>query len=346
MKINRVYIGIPSQLKSLVFWVAREFRINDLSFQNGGADIIIEYSNGKVFGYDWIKYPGRYVKKVFEKGFLNDQYSSEIEAIKENVLRIFARKYEADKYETETFIEVWNNKTFNTLPYSILDKYTIAIYNNYLNLFLENIDFAKQYISMHYPFNYHYVITNWSYLETGDAHYCVFLSDTDWIYPSKFGLTYNKNIRWNSKLKARFEYGFDNHFIGYVEGTGKGPVEFDEKDYLDTIIPLDKKQEIESRNDASISYWSSVIAPNLDFEDYENFEGPNTLETESIFNEYKYLTFSEFKTIFEKSRLTALLNESIWENTLRFIIDETFCDKIIDEIKKVEIEKSKTAHNN
>jgi hypothetical protein len=163
----------------------------------------------------------------------------------------------------------------------------------------------------------------------------VFLSDTDTVYTLKFGLVYNRNIRWNSKLRAKFEYGFDNPFIGYVEGTGNEPVEFDEKDYLDTIIPLDKTKEIELRNDASISHWSSCVAPYQDFEDMDNFEGPTTLDTEEIFENFNYLSFKKFKDIVNrKSKLTCLLNESIWENTLQYIIDESFCDKIIDELKE------------
>lgn len=332
MKISRIYIGIPSELKSLIFWVGREFRKSDLSFEIGGSDIIIEYTNGKVFGYDWIKYPGRYVKKIFDDGFLKYQYLNEVQVVKENVSRIFARKYDKDKYGTETFTEVWNNKTSDNLPYLLLDKYTIELYKDYLNLFLENIEFAKQYLSINYPFKYHYLIENWQYLETGDAHYCVFLSDTDWIYPSKFGLCYNKNIRWNSKLRARFDYGFDNLYMGYVEGTGNEFVEFEDKEYLDLIIPLDKKKEIESR-ELILFKTSSTI------EEYKS----NSKDSENIFFDYNYLKFSEFKNIFEKSRLTVLVNDNIWENTLKFVIDDSFCHKIIDELKKVEIEKSKNS---
>lgn len=327
MKINRIYIGIPSELESLVFWIARDFRKNDLSFKIGGTDIIIEYTNGKIFGYDWVKYPGRYVKKIFDVGFLNKPNINEIEVIKENVSRIFARKYKAEKYDTEAYTEIWNNKTSDDLPYSILDKYTIEIYNSYLSLFLNNINFAKQYISIHYPLKYHYIIENWVYLEQGDAHYCTSLSDIDWVYPSKFGLTYNKNIRWNSKLKARFEYGFNNPYEGNITGTGGEPVEYNEQDYLDTIIPLDTKKEIYSRDFSSFMSSSSV-------DEYQM----KSINSESLFQEFSYLNFLKFKTTFEKNRLTVLINDSIWENTLKFIIDDNFCDKIIDELKKTENE--------
>ena len=335
MKIKKVYIGIPKELKSEIFWVSREFRKNELSFKIGGTDVIVEYTNKKVFGYDWVKYPGRYVKKIFDKEFLSQSNMSELEFIKQHISRIFARKYDADKYEIEPFVEVWNNKNYSILPYPLLDKFTYTVYANYLQFFLHHLDFAKLYLSIHYPFNYNFLVNNWSYLKSGTAHYSVFLSDTDTIYTSEFGLVYNKNIRWNSKLRAKFEYGFDNPFIGYVEGTGDAPVEFDEKDYLDNIIPLDKIKEIELRNDASISHWSSCVAPYLVFEDIDNFEGPTTLNAEEIFENFGYLNFKGFKDIVnKKSKLTCLLNDSIWENTLQYIIDDSFCDKIIEELKK------------
>ncbi len=335
MKIDKVYIGIPSELKSLVFWIGREFRKNDLSFKEGGTSIIVEYTNGKVFGYDWIKYPSRYVKKIFDFDFLNSSYINELDFIKENVSRIYARKYSIDNYTTETFIEVWNNKTSNNLPYPILDNYTVEIYKSYLSLFLKNIDFAKQYISIHYPFDYRYLIDYWPYFEKGSAHYCTFISDIDWVYPSVFGLSYNKNIRWNSKLRAKFEYGFSNPYEGYIEGTGSEPVEYDEQDYLDIIIPLDAKKEIESREFISFKISSSI-------EEYEK----NSIDLSEMFDEHNYLEFHEFKSIFKKNRLKALINDSIWDNTLSFIIDGSFCDKIIDDLKMLEIEKLKKAHNN
>jgi hypothetical protein len=242
MENIKQYLGIPAELIPQVFWVGREYRKNELSFKNGGVEIIIEYTDGQVFGYDWVKYPGRYIKKVFDNTFLVNAHLNEFETIKKNVSRVFARRCDSEDYNAESFTEVWNNSTSENLPYTLLDNYILKVYKYYLNFFLNNIEFAKQYISMHYPFDYSFLIENWSFLEQGTAHYCVYLIDTETIYPSIFGLAFNKNIRWNSKLRARFEYGFDNHFIGYVEGTGIGPVEFEERDYLDNMIPLDKQK--------------------------------------------------------------------------------------------------------
>jgi hypothetical protein len=258
------------------------------------------------------------------------------EIIKENVSRIFARNYNEDNYSTEEFTEVWNSITSNYLPYPILDKFTNAVYSNYLDFFKKHLDFAKKYISLHYPLTYQFVTENWTYLEPGTAHYCVFIRDVDMAYPSTFGICFNKNIRWNCKLKSRYDYGFSNPYEGYVDGTGIGPVDYDEAVYLDEITPLNKVKEIDSRNDAIISHWASVIMPSLSKQERKNSE-PDTIDIKEIFKDLLYKSFTEFKEIFEVNRLKVLLNESIWDNTLSYIIDENFCDEIINEIKKTSI---------
>jgi hypothetical protein len=206
-------------------------------------------------------------------------------------------------------------------------------YSNYLEFFLKNLDFAKTYISIHYPLTYQFIIDNWNFLEPGIAHYCVYISDIDGVYPSTFGLCYNKNIRWNSKLKSRYDYGFSNPYMGYIDGTGIGPVEYEEALYLDDIIPLNVSEEIKSRNIAYISYWYSAIMPYLSKEDRYNSE-PDLINADKIFEELSYLNFTEFKKKYEDDELLVLLNESIWDNTLSYIIDDNFCEIIINEIKK------------
>lgn len=202
-------------------------------------------------------------------------------------------------------------------------KVTEPVYNDYLQFFIENLEFAKQYISVHYPFNYFYLIDNWDFLELGSGHYSVYIDDIESIFTSKIGLTYNKNIRWNSKLRAKFDYGFEDPYLGYFVGTGKGPVEADEREYLDEIIPLDIKKEIFERDE--ISFLKSGYIGLAD-------EG---LDLRELFREIKNLTFPEFQEIFKKEgSFTCLINESIWENTLHYVIDESFCHEIIARVKK------------
>ncbi|MCH7410189.1 hypothetical protein MM239_12345 [Belliella sp. DSM 111904] len=334
MKVERVNIGIPEKLKSKISWIDREYRLNILSFEPGGTDIVVEFTNGEVRGYDWVKYPGKYFKRIFEREYLSGkEIKDELAFFKTIVYRIFARKFKSENYNSEPFTEIWNSKNDNILPYNLLDSFTSEIYNNYKTIFLNNIDLAIQYISIHYPFDYSYLIENWELLEHGSAHYSVFISDIESVFYSSFGLSYNKNIRWNSKLRAKYNYGFRNLYIGRVEGTGFDPVEYDEQDYLDIIIPLDFEKEIQIRNYTSFLYWSEVTTRNLKSKDFLQFSESDRVSDECFTKKYDCLQFSEFKEIFENNRFTFLVNDSIWENTLKNIIDIDFCNTLL-EVKK------------
>ena len=231
-----------------------------------------------------------------------------------------------------------------------IDLMDVPDYYDYLNLFLNNIEFAKTYISMYYPFKYQYLIDNWSYLAAGDAHYCVYMNDTSTIYSSKFGLSYNKNIRWNSKLKAKYEFGIWNPFIGELWGIDRKLVDDEDEYYLDDMIPLDKKYEIElrknafflaGRHDCGFYYDNRIEREICVFDDSPVW----FFDSESIFADYDYLEFSEFKSIFEENKLIALLNDSIWEKTLKFFIDENFCNHIISKLKELEKQEEKPENN-
>jgi len=228
-----------------------------------------------------------------------------------------------------------------------IDLMDVPDYYDYLNLFLNNIEFAKTYISMYYPFKYQYLIDNWSYLAAGDAHYCVYHSDTSSVFTSKFGLSYNKNMRWNSKLKAKYEFGI--YLSSGWEGIDRNLVDDEDGYYLDDMIPLDKKYEIERRDNAfALSgqdggfYYDNLIERGICvFDDSPEW----FFNAESIFADYDYLEFSEFKSIFEEKQLTALLNDSIWEKTLKFFIDENFCNHIIWKLKELEKQEEKPENN-
>lgn len=332
MEIKRIYIGLPEELITKIFWIKREYRINDLSFQHGGADIIVVYKNGAINGYDWIKYPSKYIQSIFNKTFLENT-EDELLTLKQHVSRIFARKFNKKNVNSEGFIELWNGATSTQMPYENLEKFTVDIYEKYLMLFKDNIEFARTYLSMHFPFKYEFILQNWVLLEKGTAHYCVFISDTDEIQYSKFGLCYNKNIRWNSKMKAKYEYGFNNPFVGYVDGTGNSAVEFDEKDFLDDMIPLNQRVELDFRNRAIIDHYGSAIMPYINYANGEKLDGPNTYDIDYLFHEFSYMDYKEFIKQFEKEKLKVLVNDSIWNNTLSNFINEDFCAIIFDSFK-------------
>lgn len=128
--IKKIYLGLPQDMRTRVFWVGRKFRTNLLSHQPGGGDIIVEYHSGKIFGYDWIKYPSRYVLNIFNRHFKKNNENFEtfkeniqLGIIKKEVSRIFARVYEKDEFETVNFEEVWNSEIDKKLPWDKLKEF-------------------------------------------------------------------------------------------------------------------------------------------------------------------------------------------------------------------------------
>lgn len=133
-QIKRIYLGLPDSFKETVFWVGRKYRTNLLSHSPGGGDIIVEYHNGKILGYDWIKYPSRYVQNIFIKLFFRndttfEQYKEydQVKIIKKEISKVFTRIYEKDEFETVPFEEVWNSEIDNTLPWNNIEEYVERI---------------------------------------------------------------------------------------------------------------------------------------------------------------------------------------------------------------------------
>jgi hypothetical protein len=132
-KVKKVYLGLPHHLVENVLWVAREFRTNQLSHEPGGSDVVVEYQDEKVYGYDWIKYPSRYVQKIWTEGISEvyedyDEWEEDVQLdlIKREIRRIFARKYKKEEYDSEPFKEIWNSETSFENPWTLLKSYDIS----------------------------------------------------------------------------------------------------------------------------------------------------------------------------------------------------------------------------
>lgn len=117
------YLGLPEELYEKIFKVAREFRTNSLSHIVGGSDVIVEYTDGSVFLYDWIKYPDRYIQEFFS-GSVDYPESEQIALAKDKIKRIFSRIYEDKEARKNTsFEEVWNSKSANITPWDALKEF-------------------------------------------------------------------------------------------------------------------------------------------------------------------------------------------------------------------------------
>lgn len=129
-KIKHIYLGLPNRFKDVVLWVAKKFRTNLLSHQPGGSDIVVEYHSGKIFGYNRIKYPSRYIHRIFRYQFFHknttfDQYKEfeQINIIKKEINRLFTRIYEEDNFDTVHFEEIWNSKKDKVLPWIKIEEF-------------------------------------------------------------------------------------------------------------------------------------------------------------------------------------------------------------------------------
>ena len=136
-KIRRIYLGIPEKLIDVILWVSRKYRTNHLSHIKGGSDIIIEYhEKNKVLGYDWIKYPSRYINFIFKKEFFNDNTTFEdfkkqeqINIIKKEISKVYTRIYEKDNLDNISFDTIWDSSKDNTFPWDNMEQYEDKIKN-------------------------------------------------------------------------------------------------------------------------------------------------------------------------------------------------------------------------
>lgn len=114
----RIYEGLPNALKDRVKWVSDDYRINELSLIPGGTDIVVEYNNSVTWGYDKVKFPSRYIKRILE---------TSVDPLVE-VVRVYARAYFDDSERHAIgFTKVWDT-TFDGTVEDVLRKFDPVIY--------------------------------------------------------------------------------------------------------------------------------------------------------------------------------------------------------------------------
>lgn len=202
-----------------------------------------------------------------------------------------------------------------------------------IKLIESDSDFLIKLLSIHYPFSAEQIESYWDLIFKGDAHYSVYISDTGSVHRPKIGLCFNPNIQWTDKLKYKWEWGFDNHFNGYIEGAGRGPVEFSEYDNLIDLIPLSILAELEILDNCSIQSWISQHSIG-DFIDGGEFNAPEQLDVESYATIYQILTNDEFINLFHTKKSIILYNASIWNNSLKNLFSESYVNNFFKNILK------------
>ena len=115
-------LGIPENYAQKLFWVPDDKRTSHLSHEPGGVALVIVFNNGRVFGYDKIKYPSRYaeiaVSSAMDKKIENIYMSSYVETV-------FVRP-ESKLY----FVQAWSREADTPLKYA-LKQYDKEMPNNH-----------------------------------------------------------------------------------------------------------------------------------------------------------------------------------------------------------------------
>jgi len=152
--VKRVYLGLPKSLKDHVLWVARNFRTNPLSHKPGGSDVVVEYHDARVYGYNRIKFPSQYISTIWNKGIseVHEDFSKydkekQLKIIKENIKRIFARKYIKENFDDVPFKEIWNYEKSYELPWKRLKEYDEDAPNEYIEHQINSWEYQNHQIN-------------------------------------------------------------------------------------------------------------------------------------------------------------------------------------------------------
>ncbi len=196
-----------------------------------------------------------------------------------------------------------------------------------------DLPFAVSLLSIYYPFDLSQLNDHWDTLEKGDAHYSVFIDGTHSIHSPSIGLCFNQNLQWTDQLRSRWEPGLINAKTGNIEGIEPVPVETGKREALQQLLPLKLRKELKFRNKAITEHWCAVIAPQQDWESDENFEEPARLDFETLTKEYDPLTFEAFKQLYEADKTIILFNDSIWRNTLKYLMTSDRVNELLSRSK-------------
>jgi hypothetical protein len=187
--------------------------------------------------------------------------------------------------------------------------------NTLKEFLLQNLDFAIEYISLHYPFTETEVSERMPYLIQGDAFYSEYVPDACSVIRPAIGLSFNQNIAWTTALKRKWIVGWEMLYphcssaIGgyYMPILGQTIVWGNiTPDTLHDIIPLHVHKEICNRQALCGQYypdWDSGFSSEV-FED-------------KVFSK---LSPQELIDLFHQDKELVLYNDSIWQNTIKEVL--------------------------
>jgi hypothetical protein len=200
----------------------------------------------------------------------------------------------------------------------------------YNDFFLQHLDFAIEYISLHYPFTEDQVLENMPYLNKGDAFYSEYERDICSTVCPEIGLCFNQNIQWTLALKRLWKVGYEIVLPDCCSGNGGyyfpaidqnvvwGDVS---PEILFDIIPLYVYKELWDRHSLNAEYyqgWDSGVSDEL-LEDVV----------------YSKLSLQELYDLFQRDRTIVLFNDSIWQYTIKDVLTFELVEQVLAAHKKL-----------
>lgn len=133
-EIASVHVGVPRDIADDILWVGRSYRTNELSHVEGGSDVIVVYSDGDVLGYDWVKYPSRYVKTFYlkkisyeEDYFDSFEYEVRLDMSKQDISRLYLKTSDSGpRTDYSLYQEVWDREKHENMPWEEVEQYDIS----------------------------------------------------------------------------------------------------------------------------------------------------------------------------------------------------------------------------
>jgi hypothetical protein len=172
----------------------------------------------------------------------------------------------------------------------------------YKDFFLHDLNFAVEYISLHYPFSERQMRLYMPHLKKGNAYYPIYEKDTNIFNDPELGLCYNKNIFWTDALKEQWQ-------TNAVDGS----------------IPLSIETFFERYN----HYMWEWHLSNHDYTEYELMHMEYNHVPHEILHPVTYSHLSPVELFKHRVHNEILYNESIWENTLKGVLDDDFIDMVM-----------------
>jgi hypothetical protein len=178
-KIKTIYTGVPDDIIEKIIWVDDRYRTNMLSLVPGGQDIIVEYWNGQIFGYDKVKIPPRYIEAILTGHFAFWQL---LDGKFESTKQINNLYKAVESYVIEAFIRAGGNAEF--LPYILLPPF-LCNENGEWNAVEESVENHDKIIAWvrfgdNLTLTYHYINTK---LDSGSLEKAIKDNEVKWGQP-------------------------------------------------------------------------------------------------------------------------------------------------------------------